>query len=73
MSEDYVLQLDVPMHNRFWMHILDALGNFPNDYGGWFLWKALLPFDEIIKVSLWAKFNEQVNLLAIEEEVIEFD
>lgn len=60
------------MQDRMRMHVLHSFDDLANDDSHAFLWKSALFLHEIKEMAVWAELNEEVDIVTIIEEIVEF-
>jgi len=73
MAQDYVLELDISVNNLMRMHIAHALQNLSGDNRSSLLRERLVPFKQLKQMSILSQFKQQIDVVLVTEEVVEFD
>lgn len=73
MNEYNILRFDIPMNNFMFMHVHESLNYFPGEKGHCILFQLGLFFHHIIELSITAQFHEQIDIIGVIKETIEFD
>jgi hypothetical protein len=70
VSHNYVLGLDIAVQNRVRMQMMNPFNDLSNDDSHAFLSKSALFIHEIKQMTVWAKLNEEIDILTIVKEIV---
>ena len=73
MNKYDILRFYISMKNLIFMHQWNRIKQISNNKRSCLLWKSLPSWNNIEKLSIWAKFHNNVEVILITETSINFD